>query len=49
MARRKFFIQMVVRLWHWLSGKAVGAQSLEVPKAMDGVLGSLSWWGATSP
>lgn len=28
---------------------AVGAPSLEVPKAMDGVLGSLSWWGEPSP
>ena len=48
MARRKFFIQMVVRLWHWLSGKVVGAQSLEVPKAMDGALGSVLLW-APSP
>ena len=29
--------------------RAVGAPSLEVPKAMDGTLGSLSWWGAASP
>ena len=30
--------------------KAVGAPSLEVPKAgLDGALGSLSWWGAASP
>jgi len=27
----------------------VGAPSLEVPKAMDGALGGLSWWGAPSP
>jgi len=28
--------------------RAVHAPSLEVPKAMDGAVGSLSWWGATS-
>jgi len=29
----------------------VGAPSLEVPKAgqLDGALGSLNWWEATSP
>jgi len=26
--------------------RAVGAPSLKVPKAMDGALGSLSWWRA---
>jgi len=28
----------------------VGAPSLEVPKArLDGAMGKVSWWGATSP
>ena len=29
--------------------RTVGAPTLEVPKAMDGALGNLSWWGAPSP
>lgn len=29
--------------------RAVGAPSLQEPKAMDAVLGSLSWWRAISP
>lgn len=29
--------------------RAVGVPSLEMPKALDGALGSLSWWGATNP
>ena len=46
-ARWKFFATKVaLALLPW----AVGAPSLEVPKArLDGILGSLSWWGATSP
>ena len=33
-----------------LPREAVDVPSLEVLKArLDGVLGSLSWWGATSP
>ena len=31
------------------SREAVAAPSLEIPNAMDGALGSPSWWGATSP
>jgi len=25
--------------------RVVGAPSLDMPKAMDGALGSMSWWG----
>jgi len=28
--------------------RGVGAPSLEVPEAVDGALGSLSWWGHPS-
>jgi len=34
---------------NWLPREAVDAPPLEVPKAMDGAMGSLSWWGAPSP
>jgi len=40
----------VVRCWHRLPREAVGAPSLEVLKArLDGALGSLSQWVASSP
>jgi len=32
-----------------LPSEAGAAPPLEVPKAMDGAMGSLSWWGAPSP
>jgi len=39
-----------VRCWHRLLREVVDAPSLEVPKArLDGALGRLSWWRATSP
>mgnify|MGYP001853111768 CR=1 FL=1 len=41
--RRKFFTQRLGRPWCRLTREAVGAPSLEMPKArLDGVLGSLS-------
>jgi len=46
----KIFIQKVVRHWHRLPREAVGAPSLQVLRAtLDGALGSLIWWVATSP
>ena len=48
--RMKFFIQRAVRHWHRLPREAVDAPSLEAIKArLDGDLGSLIWWEATSP
>ena len=48
--KKKFFTQRAVRCWHRLPREAVGASSLEVFKArLDGTLGSLSRWVATSP
>jgi len=42
--------QRVVRHWHRLPREAVDAPSLEAIKArLDGDLGSLIWWEATSP
>jgi len=39
-----------VRHWHRLPREAVDAPSLEAIKArLDGDLGSLIWWEATSP
>jgi len=39
-----------VRCWHRLPREAVGAPSLEAPKAgLDGAQGSLSWWVAALP
>ena len=40
--RKKFFMQGVMRCWARMSREAMGAPSLEVPKAkLDGALGSL--------
>jgi len=40
----------MVRHWNSLHRETAGAPSLEMPKARwDGVLGSLSQWGATLP
>ena len=43
--RKKFFTLRAVSHWNRLPKEIVGAPSLEVPKAMDGALGSLSWLG----
>ena len=44
------FTQRAVRQWHRLPREVVDAPSLKVFKArLDGALGSLAWWGATSP
>ena len=48
--RRKFFIQKVVRHWNRSTKGVIDALSLEISKDMlDGALGNLIWWGATSP
>jgi len=48
--RKKFFVMMVVRLWHRLPREAVGAPSLAVFKArLDGALSSLVWWEGSLP
>jgi len=40
----------MVRHQHRLPREAVNVTSMKVLKArLDGALGSLSWWGATSP
>ena len=39
----------LLRAGEALVQRTVGAPSLEVPKAMDGALGSLSCWGAAGP
>ena len=41
--RKEFNTQRVVRNWNRLVKETVCAPSLEVPKAMDGAPGSLSW------
>jgi len=46
----KVLTQRAVRHWHRLPQRPVGAPSMEVFKArLDGALGSLVWWVATSP
>jgi len=40
----------VIRDWHRLPRETTDTPSLEVPKAkLDGALGSLIWWEASSP
>jgi len=40
----------MVRLWHRLPRKVVSSASLEAFKAgLDGILGRVIWWVATSP
>jgi len=40
----------VVKHWHRLPRRAVGAASLKALKArLDGALGCLNWWGTALP
>ena len=46
--RRKFFTQSTVR--HWLPREAAnGSFLIAIKTRLDGTLGNLMWWGATSP
>lgn len=47
--RKKFFTQRVVRLWHCCPEKWSVTPLGVLRAGLDGVLGSLSWWGAVSP
>jgi len=48
--RKKFCTQKVLKRWHRLPRKAVGAPSLEgLNTKLGGDLGCLIWWGAALP
>lgn len=47
---RNFFTQRMVKHWNRLPEEAMDASSQQVFSARQGgALGSVSWWGATSP